>query len=63
MDTQILENHKKYLERVSFYKKFDYDIEKERNFIFDEISDYLENKGFSVQKHQSEIQDIVIAHR
>jgi 2-polyprenyl-3-methyl-5-hydroxy-6-metoxy-1,4-benzoquinol methylase len=35
LDTQLLENHKKYLERVSFYKKFDYDIEQERNFIFE----------------------------
>jgi len=28
----------------------------------DEISDYLENKGFSIRKHQREIQDIVVVH-
>ena len=28
----------------------------------DEISDYLENKGFGIRKHQREIQDIVVAH-
>lgn len=35
MDGKLLENHKKYLERIIFYKSFGYDIEKERNFIFE----------------------------
>lgn len=35
MDTRLLENHKRYLERANFYKKFDYDIEQERNFVFE----------------------------
>lgn len=29
------ENHKKYLERVEFYRSFGYDLEKERDFILD----------------------------
>jgi len=29
------ENHKKYLERVEFYRSFGYDLEKERGFILD----------------------------
>ena len=33
MEKEILENHKKYLERISFYRKFGYDLEKERDFI------------------------------
>jgi len=32
---KLLENHKIYLERISFYKNFGYDIEKERKFIFE----------------------------
>jgi ubiquinone/menaquinone biosynthesis C-methylase UbiE len=35
LDAQLLENHKRYLERANFYKKFDYDIERERNFVFE----------------------------
>lgn len=35
LDKKIIENHKRYLERVSFYRKFGYDLEKEREFIFD----------------------------
>ena len=35
MENKISENHKKYTERASLYKKFGYDIEKERNFIFE----------------------------
>jgi len=32
---KVLENHKKYLERVNFYRSHDYDLEKERDFILD----------------------------
>lgn len=35
MEKEILENHKKYLERISFYRSFGYDLEKERDFILD----------------------------
>lgn len=35
MDEQVLENHKRYLERVNFYRSFGYDLEKERDFILD----------------------------
>lgn len=35
MDDKSLENHKKYVERIKFYKSFGYDVEKERNFIFE----------------------------
>lgn len=34
MEKQVLENHKKYLERVNFYRSFGYDLEKERKIIF-----------------------------
>ena len=33
-EKEVLENHKKYLERLRFYRSFDYDLEKERDFIF-----------------------------
>lgn len=35
MDKEVLENHKSYLERVSFYRSFGYDLEKDREFIID----------------------------
>lgn len=35
MNSKLLENHKRYLERVNFYKNFGYDIEKERKFILE----------------------------
>lgn len=35
IDKKILENHKKYLERIEFYRSFGYDLEKERDFILD----------------------------
>lgn len=33
MEEKLLENHKKYLERINFYKKFGYDVGEERKFI------------------------------
>ncbi|MCP4651869.1 MAG: class I SAM-dependent methyltransferase [Candidatus Omnitrophica bacterium] len=35
MDKSIINNHQKYLERMSLYKKFGYDIEEERKFIIE----------------------------
>lgn len=35
MKKEILENHKRYSERVDFYRSFGYDLEKERSFIVD----------------------------
>ena len=35
MHNKIEDNHKKYLERVEFFKSFGYDIEKERRFVFE----------------------------
>jgi ubiquinone/menaquinone biosynthesis C-methylase UbiE len=35
LEKSVLENHKKYLERVDFYRGFGYDLEKERDFILD----------------------------
>jgi len=35
LDKEVLENHKKYLERINFYRSFGYDLEKERDFILD----------------------------
>ena len=36
MENEILENHKKYLERKALFKSFGYDLEKERDFILDQ---------------------------
>ena len=35
MNKEVLENHKKYLERKALFKSFGYDLEKERDFILD----------------------------
>lgn len=35
MEEKLLENHKKYLERINFYKKFGYDVGEERKFILE----------------------------
>lgn len=35
MDKEVLENHKRYLERINFYRSFGYDLEAERDFILD----------------------------
>ena len=35
MEYEILENHKRYLDRVTFYRSNGYDLEKERDFILD----------------------------
>ena len=36
MDNEILENHKKYLERKALYKSLGYDVDKERDFILEQ---------------------------
>lgn len=36
MDTEVLENHKTYLERKKFYKSFGYDVDAERDFILEQ---------------------------
>jgi len=35
LDKEVLENHKRYLERINFYRSNGYDLEKERDFILD----------------------------
>ncbi|MFC1698743.1 class I SAM-dependent methyltransferase [Candidatus Omnitrophota bacterium] len=35
MKEKLLENHKRYLDRINFYKKFSYDVEEERKFILE----------------------------
>jgi len=35
LDKEVFENHKRYLERVNFYRSFGYDLEKERDSILD----------------------------
>ena len=35
MEAKLLENHKRYLERMNFYKDFGYDVEEERKFIIE----------------------------
>lgn len=35
LEKEAFENHKKYLDRVSFYRSFGYDLEKERDFVLD----------------------------
>ena len=36
MDAKIIENHKRYLERKALFKKFGYDVDKERRFILEQ---------------------------
>jgi 2-polyprenyl-3-methyl-5-hydroxy-6-metoxy-1,4-benzoquinol methylase len=36
LNNEILENHKKYLERQALYKSFGYDVDKERDFILEQ---------------------------
>ncbi|MDD5196729.1 MAG: class I SAM-dependent methyltransferase [Candidatus Omnitrophica bacterium] len=36
MDKEVIENHKKYLEREALYKSFGYDVGKERDFILEQ---------------------------
>jgi len=36
LDKEIVENHKKYLERKALYKSFGYDVGKERSFILEQ---------------------------
>ena len=35
MKDEVLENHKKYIERINFYKDHGYDVEQERKFILE----------------------------
>jgi ubiquinone/menaquinone biosynthesis C-methylase UbiE len=35
LEKEVFENHKKYLKRVTFYRSYGYDLEKERDFILD----------------------------
>jgi ubiquinone/menaquinone biosynthesis C-methylase UbiE len=35
LKTDVIENHKNYIDRISFYRSFGYDLEKEREFILD----------------------------
>jgi len=35
LGTKILENHERYLERANLYKRFDYDVGQERNFVLE----------------------------
>ena len=35
MESEVLENHKRYLERKALYKSFGCDVDKERKFILD----------------------------
>ena len=35
MEEKVLENHERYVERLNFYKRLGYDLEKEREFIFE----------------------------
>jgi len=35
LEEKLLENHKRYLERINFYKKFGYDVKEERKFILE----------------------------
>ena len=36
MDKEVIENHKKYLERKALYKSLGYDVDKERDFILEQ---------------------------
>jgi len=43
LEKEIVENHKRYLERIALFKRYGYDVEKERNFIV-ELSKPLDGK-------------------
>jgi len=43
MKKEVNENHEKYLERIALYRKFDYDIDQERNFIIDNARPFSGN--------------------
>ena len=34
MENELIENHKRYLERIALYRQYGYDIEEERNSAF-----------------------------
>ena len=36
MEKEVFENHKKYLERIKLFKDYDYDIDKEREFVLEQ---------------------------
>ena len=36
MEQDVIENHRQYLERVTLYKSFGYDVEKERQTIIEQ---------------------------
>jgi SAM-dependent methyltransferase len=40
LEKEILDNHKRYVERVELYKSYGYDIEKERNFIIEQAKPF-----------------------
>ena len=40
MNNEILENHKKYLERQALFKSFGYDVDKERDFILEQAKPF-----------------------
>jgi ubiquinone/menaquinone biosynthesis C-methylase UbiE len=43
MQKDIIENHKKYLERIELYKKFGYDVDQERAFIIENSKPFSGN--------------------
>jgi SAM-dependent methyltransferase len=43
MDNELIENHKRYLERVSLYRQYGYDIDQERNFVIEKACPFSGN--------------------
>jgi len=37
IENELIENHQRYLERVSLYRQFGYDVDQERNFIIEKL--------------------------
>jgi 2-polyprenyl-3-methyl-5-hydroxy-6-metoxy-1,4-benzoquinol methylase len=43
MEKELIENHQRYLERVELYRKFGYDIDKERSFVIEKACPFSDN--------------------
>lgn len=43
MENELIENHKRYLERIALYRQFGYDIDEERNYVIEKACPFSGN--------------------
>jgi 2-polyprenyl-3-methyl-5-hydroxy-6-metoxy-1,4-benzoquinol methylase len=43
MDNELIENHKRYLERIALYRQYGYDIDEERNYVIEKACPFSGN--------------------